>query len=77
MICEDGPVRVTVRRQAGAETVRLLQQTIYGTSGPRYQHTGQAQKVHEIAGRIILKPGPARNWPAPTAFRSEPCGPLA
>jgi hypothetical protein len=50
VIYQDGPVRITVSRQAGAETVRLLEGTIYGTSGPRYQHTGQAQKVHEIAG---------------------------
>jgi GNAT superfamily N-acetyltransferase len=50
VIQADGPVRVTVRRQAGPETVQLLQQTVYGTSGPRYQHTGQDQKVHEIVG---------------------------
>ena len=47
-IYRDGPVRVTVSRQAGPETVRLLRQTVYGTSGPRYRHTGQEQKVHEI-----------------------------
>ncbi len=47
-IYQDGPVRVTVSRLAGAETVRLLGQTVYGTSGPRYQHTGQEQKAHEI-----------------------------
>jgi GNAT superfamily N-acetyltransferase len=50
VIYQDGPVRITVSPQAGAETVRLLEGTIYGTSGPRYQHTGQAQKAHEIAG---------------------------
>ncbi len=50
VIYVDGPVRITMSRQAGAETVRLLEETIYGTSGPRYQHTGQAQKAHEIAG---------------------------
>jgi len=47
-IYRDGPVRVTVSREAGPGTVRLLQQTVYGTSGPRYRHTGQEQKVHEI-----------------------------
>ncbi|MBD0256413.1 MAG: GNAT family N-acetyltransferase, partial [Cytophagales bacterium] len=49
-IYQEGPVRVTVSRQAGAGTVQLLQRTVYGTSGPRYQHTGQEQKAHQIAG---------------------------
>jgi RimJ/RimL family protein N-acetyltransferase len=44
-----------VSRQAREEAVSLLKQTIYGTSGPRYQHTGQEQKAHEIAGPLFFE----------------------
>lgn len=41
-------LRLTSSRVASAAGVALLQQTIYGTHGPQYSHTGQAQKVGRI-----------------------------
>ncbi len=38
-------LRLTVSSQASEEGIDLLKRTIYGTSGPKYQHTGQENKV--------------------------------
>lgn len=43
-------LQLTVGPIASAATVALLQQTTYGTHGPQYRHTGQAEKVARITG---------------------------
>jgi RimJ/RimL family protein N-acetyltransferase len=43
-------LQLTVSPVASAATVALLQQTTYGTHGPQYRHTGQAEKVGRITG---------------------------
>ncbi|HET9503870.1 MAG TPA: GNAT family N-acetyltransferase [Hymenobacter sp.] len=43
-------LQLTVSPVASAATVALLQQTTYGTHGPQYRHTGQAEKVARITG---------------------------
>ncbi len=55
MIYQEGTLRITVSRQAGEETVNLLKGTIYGTSGPKYQHTGQEKKAHEIVRPLFFE----------------------
>lgn len=41
-------LRLIVSPMASPQSVGLLQQTIYGTHGPQYSHTGQAEKVGHI-----------------------------
>lgn len=48
VIYTDEVVTVTVSATASAQAVALLQQTTYGTSGPRYRHTDQETKVNRI-----------------------------
>lgn len=50
LLLADSPphLRLTVSRAASAPGVALLQHTIYGTYGPQYSHTGQAEKVGQI-----------------------------
>lgn len=43
-------LQLTVSPVASAAAVALLQQTTYGTHGPQYRHTGQAEKVARITG---------------------------
>ncbi len=43
-------LRLVVSPQASPQSVALLQQTTYGTHGPQYGHTGQAEKVARITG---------------------------
>ena len=43
-------LRLIVSAQASPQGVALLQQTTYGTHGPQYRHTGQAEKVAHIIG---------------------------
>lgn len=55
IIYREGALRIAVSRHASGETIALLKRTIYGTSGPKYQHTGQEQKAHEIAGPLFFE----------------------
>jgi RimJ/RimL family protein N-acetyltransferase len=43
-------LRLTASRTASLAGVVLLQRTIYGTHGPQYSHTGQAEKIRHITG---------------------------
>jgi len=43
-------LRLTVGPVASPQGVALLRQTIYGTHGPQYSHTGQAEKVAQVEG---------------------------
>ncbi len=40
---------ITVSKQASKEAIALLKRTVYGTHGPKYQHTGQEKKCLHIA----------------------------
>jgi hypothetical protein len=48
IIYQNEGLLLTVNRSYSEETVLLLKKTIYGTSGPRYQHTGQENKLPYI-----------------------------
>ncbi len=41
-------IRIVVKKVAGEAAIHLLKQTVYGTNGVRYQHTGQEQKVRQL-----------------------------
>ena len=41
-------IKIMVGPAATPETVKLLKRTVYGTHGPRYQHTGQEKKINHI-----------------------------
>jgi RimJ/RimL family protein N-acetyltransferase len=43
-------LQLTVGPVASAAAVALLQHTTYGTHGPQYRHTGQAEKVAHLVG---------------------------
>jgi RimJ/RimL family protein N-acetyltransferase len=43
-------LRLNISRTASPAGVALLQRTIYGTHGPQYSHTGQAEKVARVTG---------------------------
>lgn len=43
-----GDVSITVSNTYSIEALTLLKKTIYGTSGPKYQHTGQENKIKSI-----------------------------
>jgi len=38
-------IKILVGPTATPEIVNLLKRTVYGTHGPRYQHTGQEEKL--------------------------------
>jgi RimJ/RimL family protein N-acetyltransferase len=48
-------LHLLVSPQASPQGVALLQQTTYGTHGPQYRHTGQAQKVAHITGPYFFE----------------------
>jgi RimJ/RimL family protein N-acetyltransferase len=50
LLADSPPLRLTISRTASPLGVALLQQTIYGTHGPQYSHTGQAEKVTHVTG---------------------------
>jgi GNAT superfamily N-acetyltransferase len=41
---------ITHSQKVSEQAINLLKRTIYGTSGPKYQHTGQDKKAKHIAG---------------------------
>jgi len=49
-IYHEASVRISVGRTASPAIVALLQNTVYGTHGPKYGHTGVEQKVKQITG---------------------------
>jgi len=48
-------LRLVVSAQASPHSVALLQHTVYGTHGPQYRHTGQAEKVAHITGPYFFE----------------------
>lgn len=48
LIYKNATVRIFVGRTPNPAVVDLLKQTVYGTSGVQYQHTGQEEKVNAL-----------------------------
>ncbi|OUJ73645.1 GNAT family N-acetyltransferase [Hymenobacter crusticola] len=46
---------ITVSPTASSAAVTLLQNTTYGTNGPKYSHTGQQKKVNHITGPYFFE----------------------
>jgi L-amino acid N-acyltransferase YncA len=47
-IYKKGNICITVSNIHSIEALGLLKKTIYGTSGPKYKHTGQENKIKDI-----------------------------
>lgn len=48
-------IRILVAPEATPEIVNLLKNTIYGTHGPRYKHTGHDQKINHIQNPFFFR----------------------
>ncbi|SDK18664.1 hypothetical protein SAMN05421823_10292 [Catalinimonas alkaloidigena] len=53
-IYQEKSVRITVNRQASAAWTHLVEQIVYGTSGPRYQHLNNQSKLDKLAGSYFF-----------------------
>ncbi len=51
---QEGQITITVGQTFDDFAVALLKKTIYGTKGPKYQHTGQEVKLRDIKNPIFF-----------------------
>lgn len=51
----DKQVSISVERTFDSSIVSLLKKTIYGTKGPKYQHTGQEIKLQNLKNPLFFK----------------------
>jgi hypothetical protein len=55
LIFKDGPLRITVNYQLSGQGLTLLKQTVYGTTGIRYQHTNQETKAKDLVNPLFFQ----------------------
>lgn len=55
MIFANGDCFIVVEPAADASVIALLKQTVYGTNGPRYQHSGQESKVEHLHNPLFFR----------------------
>jgi len=48
-------IKIAVGPEPTPEIVNLLKRTVYGTHGPRYQHTGQEAKINHIQNPFFFQ----------------------
>ena len=54
ILYQQGDISIAVGQTFEDETVNLLKRTIYGTKGPKYQHTGQEVKLANLKSPIFF-----------------------
>ena len=54
ILYQEGEITVSVEQTADKSVVSLLQRTIYGTNGPKFQQTGQEVKLKTIKNPIFF-----------------------
>ena len=54
IIHRQGDISIAVGQAFDGEIVNLLKRTIYGTKGPKYQHTGQEMKLNNLKNPIFF-----------------------
>ena len=54
VIHQEGSISISVGQAFDDEIVNLLKRTIYGTKGPKYQHTGQEIKLANLKSPIFF-----------------------
>jgi GNAT superfamily N-acetyltransferase len=54
IIHQSGDISISVGQSFDNEIVNLLKRTVYGTKGPRYQHSGQEMKLANLKSPIFF-----------------------
>ncbi len=54
ILSQIGSVKLVVKSEADAESIVLLKNAVYGTSGIRYQQTGQDQKLNQLSNPFFF-----------------------